>query len=91
MFVNNAGTVIPKSFETTTLEEMQRVIDMTEKRLLSANGRPLFDLDFYAINKKGEFAGACCYEGSRFAVCDSQGPRFVTSAYLYKRGERPTR
>lgn len=75
--------------EAALMKVMERVIAMTEKRLLSDNGRPYFDLDFYAINKKGEFAGACCYEGSRFAVCDAQGPRFVTSAYLYKRGDRP--
>ena len=75
--------------EAALMKVMERVIAMTEKRLLSDNGRPYFDLDFYAINRKGEFAGACCYEGSRFAVCDSQGPRFVTSAYLFKRGDRP--
>jgi len=28
VFVNNAGTAIPKTFETTTLEEMDRVIDI---------------------------------------------------------------
>jgi N4-(beta-N-acetylglucosaminyl)-L-asparaginase len=75
--------------EAALMKVMERVIAMTEQRLLSDNGRPYFDLDFYAINKKGEFAGACCYEGSRFAVCDAQGPRFVTSAYLFKRGDRP--
>ncbi|CAN5768495.1 N(4)-(beta-N-acetylglucosaminyl)-L-asparaginase [soil metagenome] len=75
--------------EAALMKVMERVIAMTEKRLLSDSGRPYFDLDFYAINKKGEFAGACCYEGSRFAVCDAQGARHVTSAYLFKRGERP--
>ena len=75
--------------EAALMKVMERVIAMTEKRLLSDNGRPYFDLDFYAINKKGDFAGACCYEGSRFAVCDAQGPRFVTSAYLFRKGDRP--
>ena len=75
--------------EAALMKVMERVIAMTEKRLLSDSGRPYFDLDFYAINKKGEFAGACCYEGSRFAVCDAQGARHVTSAYLFKRSERP--
>src|SRR5258705_7373568 len=28
VFVNNAGTAIPKTFEATTLEEMDRVIDI---------------------------------------------------------------
>ena len=77
--------------EAALMKVMERVIAMTEKRLLSEKGRPYFDLDFYAINKKGEFAGACAYEGSRFAVCDAQGPRFVTSAFLFSRDERPVK
>ena len=76
--------------EAALLKVIERVIAMTEKRLLSDSGRPYFDLDFYAINKKGELAGASCYEGGRYAVCDAQGPRYVTSAFLFKRGERPT-
>ena len=28
VFVNNAGTAIPKTFEETTLEEMDRVVDI---------------------------------------------------------------
>ncbi len=75
--------------EAALMKVMERVIAMTEKRLLSDRGRPYFDLDFYAVNKKGEFAGACCYEGSRFAVCDAAGPRYVTSAFLFPRSERP--
>jgi N4-(beta-N-acetylglucosaminyl)-L-asparaginase len=75
--------------EAALMKVMGRVIAMTESRLLDERGRPYFDLDFYAVNKKGEFAGACAYEGSRFAVCDAQGARHVTSAYLYKRDERP--
>ena len=76
--------------EAALMKVMERVIAMTEKRLLNGKGRPYFDLDFYAINKKGEFAGACAYEGSQYAVCDAQGPRSIQSAYLWKRAERPT-
>ena len=76
--------------EAALMRVMERVIAMTEKRLLSEKGRPYFDLNFYAINAKGEFAGACCYEGSRYAVCDAQGARHVASAYLFRRDERPT-
>ena len=75
--------------EAALMRVMERVIAMTEKRLLSDKGRPYFDLDFYAINKNGDIAGACCYEGSRYAMCDAQGARHVTSAYLFKRDERP--
>src|SRR5687768_17233204 len=70
---------------------MQRVIAMTEKRLLDDQGRPYFDLSFYAVNKRGEYAAATAYEGSKFAVCDAQGPRHVDCAYLFKASERPVR
>lgn len=76
--------------EGALMKVMERVIAMTEKRLLNDKGRPFFDLNFYAINKKGEFAGTCAYEGSSYAVCDAQGARHIPAAYLYKRAERPT-
>jgi N4-(beta-N-acetylglucosaminyl)-L-asparaginase len=56
------------------LKVMKRVIAMTEDRLL-VNGKPTFQLQYYAVNKKGEYAGACCYEGSKFAVADANGAR----------------
>ncbi len=68
---------------------MERVIAMTEKRLLDAHGRPYFDLNFYAITKDGRYAGACAYEGSSFAVCDAKGPRLEKAAFLFKASERP--
>jgi N4-(beta-N-acetylglucosaminyl)-L-asparaginase len=76
--------------EAALMKVMERVIAMTEKRLLNDRGRPYFDLEYYAINKKGEFAGAASYEGGTYAVCDAQGARQVPFAYLYKRSERPT-
>jgi N4-(beta-N-acetylglucosaminyl)-L-asparaginase len=76
--------------EAALMKVMERTIAMTEKRLLNDKGRPYFDLQFYAINKKGEFAGATAYEGSSFAVCDAQGPRQIKAAFLFKREERPT-
>jgi 3-oxoacyl-[acyl-carrier protein] reductase len=36
VLVNNAGTAIPKTFETTTLEEMDRVIDINVRGALAA-------------------------------------------------------
>ena len=75
--------------EAALMKVMERTIAMTEKRLLDDNGRPYFDLNFYAINKQGEFAGACAYEGSSHVVCDAQGARRIPSAYLYKRDDRP--
>ena len=74
--------------EAALMKVMERVIAMTESRLL-VEGRPTFQLQFYAVNKKGEYAGACAYEGSDFAVADAKGPRFETCAYLFKSAEQP--
>jgi len=77
--------------EQAIMKVMERVLAMTEKRLLDDRGRPYFDLQFYALAKDGRFAAATAYEGSQFAVCDAQGPRHVDCAYLFKENERPKR
>jgi len=80
-----------QSPEQAIMKVMERVIAMTEKRLLNDRGRPYFDLQFYALAKDGRFAAATAYAGSQFAVCDAQGPRHVDCAYLFKESERPKR
>jgi N4-(beta-N-acetylglucosaminyl)-L-asparaginase len=77
--------------EQAIMKVMERVLAMTEKRLLNERGRPYFDLQFYALAKDGRFAAATAYDGSQFAVCDAQGPRHVDCAYLFKENERPKR
>jgi len=77
--------------EQAIMKVMERVLAMTEKRLLNERGRPYFDLQFYALAKDGRFAAATAYEGSQFAVCDAQGPRHVDCAYLFRDSERPKR
>jgi N4-(beta-N-acetylglucosaminyl)-L-asparaginase len=80
-----------KSPEEALLEVTKRVVAMTEKRLLGSNGRPLFDLNFYAVAKDGRYAGVAAYEGTSFAVCDERGARLEKCAYLWKESERPRR
>jgi N4-(beta-N-acetylglucosaminyl)-L-asparaginase len=70
--------------EQALMKVMERVIAMTEPRLLDDNGHPYFGLEFYAVSKKGEYAGASAYEGSRFAVCDAKGSRVENCVYLFK-------
>jgi N4-(beta-N-acetylglucosaminyl)-L-asparaginase len=77
--------------EQAIIKVMERVLAMTEKRLLNERGRPYFDLQFYALAKDGRFAAATAYEGFQFAVCDAQGPRHVDCAYLFKASERAKR
>jgi N4-(beta-N-acetylglucosaminyl)-L-asparaginase len=71
------------------MKTIDRVIAMTERRLLDVRGRPLFDLQFYALAKDGRFGSATAYEGARFAVADSQGARLIPMPFRFSRGERP--
>ncbi|MDP9205963.1 MAG: N(4)-(beta-N-acetylglucosaminyl)-L-asparaginase [Gemmatimonadota bacterium] len=71
------------------MKTIDRVTAMTEPRLLDPNGRPLFDLEFFALSKDGRFGSACAYEGVRFAVADSQGARLVPMPFRFSRSERP--
>jgi N4-(beta-N-acetylglucosaminyl)-L-asparaginase len=64
------------------LEALRRVKANTiEKRLQKPDGNPNFDLEFYALNAKGEFGGASLYEG-RFAICNEQGARILKTEPL---------
>ena len=59
-----------------TLDALKRIRANTiEKRLLNSRGLPNFDVNFYAVNAKGEFAGTSMYEGGKFAVCTDAGAR----------------
>ena len=55
------------------------------RRLQDNNGRPNFDVKFYALNKRGEFGSASILSGAKMAVHDAKGARLVDSSYLYKR------
>jgi N4-(beta-N-acetylglucosaminyl)-L-asparaginase len=71
------------------LATLERVVAMTERRLLGDRGRPRFDLNFYAVAKDGSYGAAAIYSGGRFAVADAKGARLEDSAFLFKREERP--
>jgi N4-(beta-N-acetylglucosaminyl)-L-asparaginase len=73
--------------EQACLEACKAVAAKTKlvPRLCDAKGRPNFGLDFYALNKKGEFGAAGLYQGSRYAVHDGAENEFRESAYLFKR------
>jgi N4-(beta-N-acetylglucosaminyl)-L-asparaginase len=71
------------------LEALRRIqANTVEKRLLNDRGLPNFNVSFYALNAKGEFAGTALYGEDpeetgwagengrrvRFAVCTENGP-----------------
>jgi len=66
------------------LETLRRVIAMTPARLIRPDGRPAFDLKFYAVNKLGDFGAGSLYPG-RFAVHDGREATFRDAAHLYER------
>jgi len=74
------------------LDALKRIRARTiEKRLRNKNGDPNFNINFYALNAKGEFAGVAMYaedpedrgwaggttNSVRYAVCDEKGPRSI--------------
>jgi N4-(beta-N-acetylglucosaminyl)-L-asparaginase len=66
------------------LETLRRVVAMTPARLLGPEGRPRFQLTFYALNKRGETGAASLYP-SRYAVHDGSQAMQRDTAYLYPR------
>ena len=71
------------------MKTIERVIAMTERRLLDPAGRPLFDLQFYALHRDGRFGSATAYEGARFSVADASGARLVPMQFRFSRSEKP--
>ncbi|HET6837783.1 MAG TPA: N(4)-(beta-N-acetylglucosaminyl)-L-asparaginase [Gemmatimonadales bacterium] len=65
------------------LETLKRVVRVTPPRLLK-DGRPTFNLNFYAVNKRGEFGAASLYP-SRYAAHDGTSGSLRDTAHLYER------
>ncbi len=75
--------------EQAALKTLERMVHMTEPRLLDERGRPRYDIQVYALAKDGRFGAAGMYDGASFAVCDEKGPRLEKCAALFKASERP--
>lgn len=68
------------------LEALRRIVHVTvESRLLGDDGRPSFNVNYYAVNKEGQYGGAAIYAGARFAVSVDGDTRHEDSAYLFER------
>lgn len=68
------------------LEALRRIVRFTvEPRLQDEQGRPGFNVNYYAVNKDGEYGGAAIWSGARFAVCVDGNARWEDSAYLFQR------
>ena len=66
------------------LETLKRVVQLSEPRLVGPDGRPTFDLKFYAVNKRGEF-GAASFYPAPYAAHDGVEAKLRDMAHLYER------
>ena len=65
------------------LETLKRVVRLTPARLLK-DGRPTFNLSFYAVNKAGDFGSASLYPAT-YAVHDGRNGALRDTAHLFER------
>lgn len=65
------------------LDTLKRVLQMTETRLLAPDGKPKFQLTYFAVNKRGEFGGAAFYPG-QFAAHDGVEAKLRDMAHVYE-------
>jgi N4-(beta-N-acetylglucosaminyl)-L-asparaginase len=62
------------------MEALNRIkANTVEKRLLNGKGNPNFNIRFFVLNKKGEYAGVSMYRAgeTQYAVCTENGARAV--------------
>ena len=66
------------------LATLKRLVAMTPPRLLDPQGRPTFQVQFYAVNKAGDYGCGALYP-TRYAACDdTNGARELDGAHLYE-------
>jgi N4-(beta-N-acetylglucosaminyl)-L-asparaginase len=75
-----------KSPEEACLMACKRVVEKNkQRRLQDDQGRPAFNVSFYALNRKGEHASASVWDKKQYAVHDGASARLLPGAYLYKK------
>jgi N4-(beta-N-acetylglucosaminyl)-L-asparaginase len=75
-----------KSPEEACLMACKRIAEQTKmKRLQDDQGRPKFNVSFYAINKRGEHGSASIWSGGSYCLNDGTTNKKFDTSYLYKR------
>jgi N4-(beta-N-acetylglucosaminyl)-L-asparaginase len=71
--------------EDACLGALDRLVRATRVAyLLDDQGRPTFDVKFYAVNKAGDAAGAAIWAGAEYAVCrGGEAPKLKPCVSLY--------
>jgi len=69
----------PKDAGMTALKRIKG--NTAEKRLLTDAGNPNFNISFYIVNARGDYAGVSMYGGPRvrYAVCTDGGPQTLNT------------
>jgi N4-(beta-N-acetylglucosaminyl)-L-asparaginase len=67
-------------------ETLKRVLHQTPPRLLHPDGRPRFNLSFYAVNKRGD-VGAASFYPAQYAAHDGKDAALRDTAHLYQRSD----
>jgi N4-(beta-N-acetylglucosaminyl)-L-asparaginase len=68
------------------LEVAQIIADHNlEKRHRTPEGRPDFNVKFYALRKDGAFGSAALQPKAQFSICDAEGARVLDAASLYEK------
>ncbi len=70
------------------MSPLEACLDALKRIVHFYPGRPDFQVKFYAINKRGEYAGASIWSGAEFAVTDARGSRIEPCVYLYERPKK---
>ncbi|MBN1273599.1 MAG: N(4)-(beta-N-acetylglucosaminyl)-L-asparaginase [Candidatus Aminicenantes bacterium] len=72
--------------EEACLRTLKRIAEKSrlQPRLIDEEGKARFQLNFYALNRKGEFGAAAMWSGANFAVHDGKVNKMHPSAYLFK-------
>ena len=73
--------------EEACLKSLEQISDKSKllPHLLNEKGLPRFGLNFYAVNKKGEYGGGSMWSGRNFVVHDGKENKLKPIPYLYKR------
>ena len=68
------------------LHAVEKIAKITKlSRLKDKQGRPNFNVNLYALNKKGECGGAAIWQGSQMAVATEKFAKAIDLAFLYKK------
>lgn len=68
------------------LEALRRIVRFTvQPHLLNDEGRPAFNVNYYAVNRAGVTGGAAIWSGARHVMSADGETGFRDSAYLFER------